>query len=62
MLNQTQRILFAEKFMDLGNLALAGLAIGQLISEKMNWQALIIGIASYILLGVIAYFCEKGIE
>ena len=58
--NPRQKTLFAEKFMDLANLALGGLVLGQALTEKINWNGLLIGSAFYIIFFIVAYFLEKG--
>lgn len=60
-LSTQQKIIFAEKFLELANLALAGLVFTQLVQDKIRLTALLTGIILWlaIYIYVKVYFWEN---
>jgi hypothetical protein len=59
-LTATERSKFAEKLMDLGNMILAALAIGQVLTERRDFIVAATGVVAFVLMYVIAYAIMKG--
>jgi hypothetical protein len=58
-LTATERSKFAEKFMDLGNLFLSALALGQLVTRQFDPILAAVGIIAFLLMYVFAYLLMK---
>jgi len=56
---QTERKFWADKFMDLANLGFVTLVLSQGIVEKINWQAIILGVILYITLAILSRFLQR---
>lgn len=61
-LNDFQRKLYADKSMDIGNLALAALIFSQLISGKFSFILTICGSIIYIVSYVVSYFLTRKLK
>jgi len=54
-LNDEQRTLWADKLMDLANLAIAALVFGSLLSPGgLRWSVVVLGLGIYLILAVFA--------
>jgi hypothetical protein len=53
------RIQLSEKLMDLGNITIAGLVLGQFIAKEFSTSQFIIGVLVAALCYVIAYFINN---
>jgi hypothetical protein len=58
-LTPTEKAKFAEKLMDLGNMILAALAIGQVLSDRRDFFVAAIGVGAFMMLYIIAYAIMK---
>lgn len=56
---QTNGEFYADKLMDLANLAAAALIFGQLVENRIVWWAVGIGFSFLITIGVISFFLRK---
>ncbi len=59
-LDQTQRNIIGEKFIELGNLTVVALVFGQFLNDKIVPLALIFGLMAYIGLSQIAVLIMRG--
>ena len=63
MLEEHQRLLYAEKIHDLANLAIAGLVFGQSFTEKpfsqTNQTLTVVAIVMYLVLTIIAFSISR---
>ena len=59
-LNENHRLLYAEKLLDLGNLAVGGLVFGQFLSEKeFSKELAFIGLSLLLIIYLVVYFLIK---
>jgi hypothetical protein len=58
-LTPTERSKFAEKLMDLGNMILAALAFGQVLSVNKDFFVAAIGVMAFMVMYLIAYAILK---
>lgn len=55
-LNRDHRKIYGEKMVELANIALGGLVLGQLISGKLSGRVVFLGLAIFTLCYIISYF------
>ena len=58
-LSTDERSRIAEKIMEMGNLMLAALGVGQILSGRVDWIAAVGGIAAFALAYFVAYEIMK---
>jgi len=59
-LTKEQKDLYAEKFLDLGNLSAAGLTFGSILMPKFNLLIFFSGIIIFFVCYITAYYFKKG--
>lgn len=59
-MNKRQRQAFAEKFMDVGNLAVGALLLGQFLAKEFNWLWTVAGFGAWMVLYSVGYFLLQG--
>jgi len=55
-----QRIVIAEKVMELSNLAVAALVIGQVLAGRFDFRAAGFGLVLFLVGYIVAFFIMKG--
>jgi len=59
-MNKRQRQAFAEKLMDVGNLAVGALLLGQFLAKEFNWLWTVAGFGAWMILYSVGYFLLRG--
>ena len=58
---ETNGQFFADKLMDMANLAAAALIFGQLVGgERLQWWPFLIGVTLLVVCGVVSYILRRG--
>lgn len=53
---------FADKLMDLANLAMAALVFGQLVNKEIQWGVFTVGVACFWICIVLSFFFRRQTE
>lgn len=56
---QSQAEFFADKFMDLGNLAATASVFAQFVEDQIRWKGLWLGASSFVSCVVLSYFLRR---
>ncbi len=59
-MNQRQREAFADKLMEVGNLAVGALLLGQFLAKEFNWVWTVAGGAIWVLCYAAAFWLLEG--